>query len=422
MITKIKLALKSLQLKCFLQELKRDLKGLPCDRVLLFTTLEVGRWRPLWVEVSGEDDKSTLDSGRRLTDDKSSNPPNISKGIVSFMVFLPVTDNLYCEFQDCRIELLHPPEDCNVNSSLPFTLQICRVEDINIEGIVTGCVVHFHWVRTVVVHSSGKITTSALGCTGGVGRRTVLKNGLAGGGGHGGKGGEAYYDGSFIEGGVSYGEADLPCELGSGSGNANLAGATAGGGIIVMGSLELSLSSLTVYGSLRADGESFGEVFRKRNRGSISNIGPGGGSGGGGGGWVHFHWSDIPTGDVYQPIASVRGSINTRHQGSSKLLTIKGPLSFYVVTKGPLPRGGFGRGQSHTGENGTITGKVCPKGFYGLVILLALVLSIARMKYVGGDELPPLMPAQRGSQIDHSFPFLESLNEVPRPLVSSIYT
>ncbi|KAK8973062.1 hypothetical protein V6N11_049412 [Hibiscus sabdariffa] len=313
-----------------------------------------------------------------------------------------------------------------------MALQICRVEDINIEGIVTGCVVHFHWVRTVVVHSSGKITTSALGCTGGVGRRTVLKNGLAGGGGHGGKGGEAYYDGSFIEGGVSYGEADLPCELGSGSGNANLAGATAGGGIIVMGSLELSLSSLTVYGSLRADGESFGEVFRKRNRGSISNIGPGGGSGGGGGGWVHFHWSDIPTGDVYQPIASVRGSINTRHQGSSKLLTIKGPLSFYVVTKGPLPRGGFGRGQSHTGENGTITGKECPLGTFknvsgsdrvlchqspanelpSLVILLALVLSIARMKYVGGDELPPLMPAQRGSQIDHSFPFLESLNEV----------
>lgn len=48
----------------------------------------------------------------------------------------------------------------------------------------------------------------------------------------------------------------------------------------------------------------------------------------------------------------------------------------------------------------------------GLLILLALVLSVARMKYVGGDELPALMPAHRGSQIDHSFPFLESLNEV----------
>ncbi|KAE8735412.1 Gamma-glutamyltranspeptidase 3 [Hibiscus syriacus] len=332
---------------------------------------------------------------------------------------------------------------------------ICRVEDINIEGIVTGSVVHFHWVRTVVIHSSGEITTSALGCTGGVGRGTVLKNGLAGGGGHGGKGGEAYYDGSFLEVGVSYGDADLPCELGS-----------------VMGSLELSLSSLSVYGSLRADGESFGEVIRKKDYNAVSNIGHGSpsGAGGGGGGRVHFHWSNIPAGDLYQPIATVNGSINTS----------------------PVCKGGFGRGQGRTGENGTITGKACPKGLYGifceecplgtfknvsgsdrllchkcpanelpsrgiyvnvrggvtdrpcpykciseryhmphcytaleelvytfggpwffalillgLLILLALVLSVARMKYVGADELPPLMPAHRGSQIDHSFPFLE---------------
>ena len=44
-----------------------------------------------------------------------------------------------------------------------MTLQICRVEDIIVEGIVTGSVVHFHWVRTVIAHSSGAITTSALG-------------------------------------------------------------------------------------------------------------------------------------------------------------------------------------------------------------------------------------------------------------------
>ncbi|XP_040971187.1 uncharacterized protein [Gossypium hirsutum] len=429
-------------------------------------------------------------------------PGSILRGPLENASDNDMAPRLYCEFQDCPIELLHPPEDCNVNSSLSFTLQICRVEDIIIEGIVTGSVVHFHWVRTVVVHSSGEITTSALGCTGGVGRGTVLNNGLAGGGGHGGRGGKGYYDGSFIEGGVSYGDAELPCELGSGSGNDSLAGATAGGGIIVMGSLEHSLSSLSVYGSLRADGESFGEVIRKQDHSTISNIGPGGGSGGtillfvhsimladssvistagghgspsgaggGGGGRVHFHWSDIPTGDAYQPIASVKGSINTR--------------------------GGFGRGQGRTGENGTITGKACPKGLYGifceecplgtfknvsgsdrvlchscpadelpsraiyvdirggvtdrpcpykciseryhmphcytaleelvytfggpwffglillgLLILLALVLSVARMKYVGGDELPALMPAHRGSQIDHSFPFLESLNEV----------
>lgn len=46
------------------------------------------------------------------------------------------------------------------------------------------------------------------------------------------------------------------------------------------------------------------------------------------------------------------------------------------------------------------------------LVLLALVLSVARMKYVGGDDLPATLPAQRGSPLDHSFPFLESLNEV----------
>lgn len=48
----------------------------------------------------------------------------------------------------------------------------------------------------------------------------------------------------------------------------------------------------------------------------------------------------------------------------------------------------------------------------GLLVLLALVLSVARMKYVTADELPAAVPARRGSRIDHSFPFLESLNEV----------
>lgn len=47
----------------------------------------------------------------------------------------------------------------------------------------------------------------------------------------------------------------------------------------------------------------------------------------------------------------------------------------------------------------------------GLLILLALVLSVARMKFVGFDESSGSARAQ-GSQIDHSFPFLESLNEV----------
>ncbi|XP_038710741.1 uncharacterized protein LOC120005270 isoform X1 [Tripterygium wilfordii] len=413
-----------------------------------------------------------------------------------------VTPKLHCEPQDCPVELLHPPEDCNVNSSLSFTLQICRVEDISIGGLIKGSVVHFHRARTIFVQSSGTISASGMGCTGGVGRGTTLVNGIGSGGGHGGKGGPGCYNGTCIEGGVAYGNAALPCELGSGSGNESSAGSTAGGGIIVIGSMEHPLSSLSVEGSVEADGEGYGDTpGNKENINGLSG-GPGGGSGGtillflrtldvgessilssiggngslngaggGGGGRVHFHWSDIPTGDVYQPIASMRGSIHTG--------------------------GGLGGEEGGAGENGTVTGKACPKGLcgifceecpagtyknvsgsdralcrscpanelphraiyiavrggvaetpcpyrcisdrydmphcytaleeliytfggpwlfvlllVGLLILLALVLSVARMKFVGVDELPGPAPTQHGSQIDHSFPFLESLNEV----------
>lgn len=65
-----------------------------------------------------------------------------------------------------------------------------------------------------------------------MGRGTVLDNGIGSGGGHGGKGGVGCYNGRCIEGGIAYGDADLPCELGSGSGTESLVGSTAGGGII----------------------------------------------------------------------------------------------------------------------------------------------------------------------------------------------
>ncbi|XP_027340445.1 uncharacterized protein LOC113853926 isoform X2 [Abrus precatorius] len=392
---------------------------------------------------------------------------------------------------------------CIVNDScLGLLLQICRVEVVIIDGSIIGSVVHFHWIGNVDVSYSGVISVSGLGCTGGLGRGRYFENGIGGGGGHGGYGGDGYYNGNFVEGGSSYGDADLPCELGSGSGNNSLAGATAGGGIIVMGSLEHSLSSLTLAGSLRADGESFGDDTRGKDGGISSSIGPGGGSGGtvllfvrtlalgdssiistaggqgspsggggGGGGRVHFHWSNIPVGDEYVPLASVNGSIITG--------------------------GGFGGGQGLPGKNGSISGTACPRGLYGifceecpvgtyknvsgsdrdlchdcppyelphraiytfvrggvaetpcpykcisdryhmpnchttfeelvytfggpwlfgllllgLLILLALVLSVARMKYVAGDELPAVVPARNDTRLNHSFPFLESLNEI----------
>lgn len=111
----------------------------------------------------------------------------------------------------------------------------------------------------------------------------------------------------------------------------------------VMGSLEHPLLSLYVEGSVRADGDSYrGSLQKMKTFIDNVDIGPGGGSGGtillflraliltdsgnlstvgghgslsggggGGGGRIHFHWSDIPTGDVYWPLALVNGTIYT---------------------------------------------------------------------------------------------------------------
>ena len=113
----------------------------------------------------------------------------------------------------------------------------------------------------------------------------------------------------------------------------------------MIGSWEQPLTSLSVKGSVKADGGSFGDKSHSRyfvgsdnvnggiggasggtillflralalgDLGILSSVGGHGspdGSGGGGGGRIHFHWSDIPTGDVYQPVASVEGSIHAR--------------------------------------------------------------------------------------------------------------
>lgn len=53
-----------------------------------------------------------------------------------------------------------------------------------------------------------------------------------------------------------------------------------------------------------------------------------------------------------------------------------------------------------------------------VLLLLALVFSVARMKFVSGEEAHgAATTTHHGSQIDHSFPFLESLNEVCSSLV-----
>lgn len=42
-------------------------------------------------------------------------------------------------------------------------LQVCRVEDILVIGIIKGSVVHIHRARTIIVDTKGTITASELG-------------------------------------------------------------------------------------------------------------------------------------------------------------------------------------------------------------------------------------------------------------------
>ncbi|GJX42980.1 hypothetical protein Tco_0259656 [Tanacetum coccineum] len=67
--------------------------------------------------------------------------------------------------------------------------------------------------------------------------------------------GHGCYNDTCIECDLPYGDAELPCQLGSGGGNDS----TAGGGVLAIGSLEHPISSLSVDGSLTANGGSSGE-------------------------------------------------------------------------------------------------------------------------------------------------------------------
>jgi hypothetical protein len=139
---------------------------------------------------------------------------------------------LYCEGSACPKEVLTPFEDCTLNVSSPFTLQICRVEDVDIDGSVLGGAVHVQSVRTISISATGVLSASALGCQGGLGKGGYGGVGAGGGGGHGGRGGKGYFKGSFSEGGAQYGSSELPCEFGSGSGDSSFGNFTTGGGII----------------------------------------------------------------------------------------------------------------------------------------------------------------------------------------------
>ncbi|XP_019095487.1 PREDICTED: uncharacterized protein LOC104763029 [Camelina sativa] len=250
-----------------------------------------------------------------------------------------------CESKTCPIDLISPPDDCHVNYTLSFSLQICRVEDILVSGLVKGSIIQIHRARTVVVTDDGLITASEFGCSGGLGKG-LSSNGAGSGAGHGGRGGSGIFNGKVCNGGHTYGDPDFPCELGSGAESPDKSyGDVTGGGMIVIGSIQFPLFILNLSGSLSSDGQSLGKP--------IVNVG----GGGGGGGRLHFHWDMLHTGDEYSPVATVKGSISSR--------------------------GGAGDNGGRFGEEGTMTGKKCPKGLYGT---FCLECPIGTYKNVEGSE------------------------------------
>uniref|UniRef100_A0A0E0P5I6 DUF8003 domain-containing protein n=1 Tax=Oryza rufipogon TaxID=4529 RepID=A0A0E0P5I6_ORYRU len=295
-----------------------------------------------------------------------------------------------CESKTCPSELITPPDDCHVNNSLSFTLQICRVEDITVSGIVRGSIIHIHRARTVTVTNNGTIS-----CKEGIGKGKFLKYGAGGGAGHGGR---------------------------------------------VVGSMKWPLSKLLIYGSLSSDGEShrgtkknsngtykggigggsggtillfLQGLLLERNSSLSASGGNGGliGGGGGGGGRIHFHWSNIATGDEYVQIASVNGLVASS--------------------------GGSGNDDGHFGETGTVTGKKCPVGLYGT---FCTECPIGTYKNVVGSDSSLCMPCSldslpnradfiyvRGGVTEPSCPYkcISSKYKMPNcytPLEELIYT
>ncbi|BBH02979.1 hypothetical protein Prudu_013711, partial [Prunus dulcis] len=248
-----------------------------------------------------------------------------------------VTKSL-CESQACPLDLITPPDDCH----------ICRVEDLLVDGVVEGSVIHIHRARTIIVDNNGLITASELGCSKGIGSGN-FSNGAGSGAGHGEEGAL-----DTLMGGCATVVMNMAMLISHVNWGVELR-------------VPWPLLKLDVFGTLSADGQSFHKAARNGNGTLIGGLGGGSGGtiliflqelgllaqnsslsvaggkggplggGGGGGGRVHFHWSKIDFEDEYVPVASISGSITA----------------------------GAGDDGGHHGSNGTVTGKKCPKGLYG---------------------------------------------------------
>jgi hypothetical protein len=246
--------------------------------------------------------------------------------------------HLYCKEPTCPPKVIQTSQDCSIDPKSPFTLQICRIEELVIEGVIMGAVVHIQRTKMVTVDKGGQLTASEQGCRGGqgMGAGQAGEEGVGGGAGHGGMGGTGIFNKSTALGGGVYGDTRLPCALGSGGGVSRTGEGGAGGGVIVLGGKAHPLQTLELRGFIGVDGQSsenspqaisagggggsggtilmFLNSFQGEAGSIISSSGGAGGAiggGGGAGGRVHFEWANIKVGDAYVRKANSSGVLRS---------------------------------------------------------------------------------------------------------------
>eukprot|EP00850_Spirogloea_muscicola_P023100 SM000328S12470 [mRNA] locus=s328:66061:75568:- [translate_table: standard] len=428
-------------------------------------------------------------------------------------------DLLYCDTTSCPHAIVDSPEDCYQMLQSPFTLQMCRVEEVIVFGNIHGSIVHIQRSKTISIGYRGELSSSALGKV--VQESRELEEDRAAGrepAAEQGMGAEEALDLSMEARprvGTLMGALICPASWALALVLAWLAKAMLEGVSWVMLGSKAYPVMLEVDGTVSADGQ--GAIANTQERrlsgrrvvaesgdwqqerggagggsggslllfmhhlqlgedGVISSVGGAGdqvGGGGGGGGRIYFYWENSAIGEAYVERANVsgrittsggvgspgggRGDAGTLHTadcppGLAGVFCQECPLGTYKDEHGAAPAlckpcstAMLPHHAYFVQVRGGVPSLPCPyqcvSSRYSLphcntmledliatfggpwlftiistlvLLMLALTLSVARMKLVGSDEFTAPSPhhPDTGSLIDHSFPFLESLNEV----------
>ncbi|GJP70154.1 hypothetical protein CLOP_g1132 [Closterium sp. NIES-67] len=319
----------------------------------------------------------------------------------------------FCHVEECPSSVVQPNYDCSSEDESVFSLHICRLDSVFVDGAMEGSLVRIDASSSLVVGHRASIAASGLGCLPGhgIGHGRDAPAGGSGGGGHGGKGGAGHFNGSRAAGGAAYGRTMPPCSVGSGGGLGPEGRGNSGGGLIVLGPvarLELWGGTLAADGSFLntpsptivaagATGRAQGVIGRAGGamggsgqgrgalgggEGGVGGRGVGsGGVGGGAGGTVVIHaaYLNMTLGSLISASGGQGHSVGGGGGGGGKVYfawqnlertrgdeytpraTIEGNWTDAIRTSG-----GQGSYEGEDGEGGLTGSADCPPGLVGL--------------------------------------------------------